>query len=260
MSVFECPICHQALPQAEHSLVCPCRHTFDVARQGYVNLLTKKPDNLYEDKALFQARRAVYEAGFFGQVVEAVEAALPAQGLLLDAGCGEGSLLAALLERGGRRTGVGLDIAKPAVQMAAAAFKQAAWCVADLCNIPLAQGSVAGIANVLTPANYTQFERVLAPGGVLVKVVPNAGHLLEIRSATGKSPYTQELDQTLAVFERQFAVEAVQAVRYEFPCTEALAEQVFTMTPMTAHDTWQGIASGRITVDVTVITGKVRHG
>ena len=35
-----CPICGTQLNQADRSCVCPNRHSFDIARQGYVNLLT----------------------------------------------------------------------------------------------------------------------------------------------------------------------------------------------------------------------------
>lgn len=251
---FVCPICQGMFVREQNSLVCPGRHAFDVARQGYVNLLLKKPDNLYEDKALFAARRAVYEAGFFDPVVQAVAKRLGA-GVLLDAGCGEGSLLTRLVRLVEGVSGIGLDIAKPAVQMAAAADKQSAWCVGDLCNIPLADASVDTIVNVLTPANYGEFMRVLRDGGRLVKVVPNAGHLREIRALSGKAPYTHALSETVAVFGKQFVLLDTEVVQYVMPCDDALARQVFDMTPLTTHvETLQRLPS-EVTVDVTLLVG-----
>lgn len=254
---FVCPLCHEALAREARSLVCPNRHTYDIARQGYVNLLLKKPDNLYEDKALFQARRAVYDAGFFDGMVDAVAPHVAGR-VLLDAGCGEGSLLARLAAEG--RTGIGLDIAKPAVQMAAGVHKHIHWCVGDLCNIPLPDASVDTVLNVLTPANYGEFLRVLGPGGVLIKAVPNAEHLVEIRAMAGKSPYTHTLAETLAIYERHFDCRTQERVRYTVPCDETLARDVFTMTPMTAHEQQQGTLPLAITVDLTVLVGTPLRG
>ena len=250
---FVCPVCRGALAEAGGSLCCERRHTYDVARQGYVNLLRKKPDTLYEEKALFEARRVVYGAGFFAPVVEAVREGLP-EGTVLDAGCGEGSLLAALTADGVRR-GIGLDIAKPAVQMAAGAYKQAAWCVGDLCDIPLPDGAVEAIVNVLTPANYGEFSRVLAPGGSLVKVVPSAAHLQEIRSLTNQSPYTHALEETIAILKKRFALLEQKTIRYTVFCDEALAAAVYAMTPLTAHVLPCSPGAGEITVDVTALYG-----
>lgn len=240
------------LAQVGQSLVCANRHTYDIARQGYVNLLRKKPENLYENKALFAARRDVYAAGFFDPVIEAVNAALPA-GRVLDAGCGEGTLLARLLSVG--RTGIGLDIARPAVQLAAGTYKDCAWCVGDLCDIPLADASVDAIVNMLTPANYGEFVRVLKPAGTLVKIVPDAEHLREIRAVTGAAPYAHTPMEAQAVLERHFHLRETKRVTYTVPCGETLAAQVFTMTPLTAHAQSVDPARlpGRITVDVQLL-------
>lgn len=252
---FICPICGQTLTHAGTSLVCPARHTFDVARQGYVNLLLKKPDTLYEDKALFIARRAVYEAGFFDPVVMALADAAE-DGSMLDAGCGEGSLLRRMAAPGRQR--IGLDIAKAAVQMAASADKDASWCVGDVCNLPLADGSIQTLLNVLTPANYAEFSRVLAPNGILLKVIPGAEHLQEIRAMTGKSAYAHSLDDALAAFTAAFALTRQERITYTFACDAPMARSIFTMTPMTAHDTLATDVPASITVDVTLLAGRKR--
>lgn len=256
MTQLRCPVCHNPLARTGNSLVCAERHTYDVARQGYVNLLRHSPENLYEDAALFAARRAVYTVGFFDGVADALHTALP-EGVVLDAGCGEGSMLHRMLAGGGRE-GIGMDIAKPAVRMAAGSYKEATWCVADLCDIPLADASVDAVVNMLTPANYGEFHRLLRADGRLLKVVPNAGHLAEIRAVAGHAAYTHTLEASLEVFGRQFDVLSQQRVRYVVPCDTQLAAQVFTMTPMTVHDTPQGALPESVTVDVTLLVGGKR--
>lgn len=36
---FSCPLCHQPLSREKNSYICPQRHQFDMAKEGYVNLL-----------------------------------------------------------------------------------------------------------------------------------------------------------------------------------------------------------------------------
>lgn len=253
---FICPICHGGLVLQGHSLICGQKHCYDMARQGYVNLLPKKPVNApYEEKTLFSARRAVYEAGFFAPLIAEMKKWL-SQGLVLDAGCGEGSLLDALV-RDTNCAAVGVDIAKPAIIMAASRYKEASWCVGDLCNIPLPNASVDCIVNVLTPANYREFERVLKKGARLLKVTPNAGHLKEIRAMAGKSPYDREASAPAEVFQTYFALRDTFHIKYRFPCDIRLAEQVYTMTPLTAHTEYTPEGKPiECTVDVTLLVGE----
>lgn len=249
---FRCPVCHGPLSREPSVFRCARGHSFDIARQGYVNLLLRKPDHSYESRALFVARRAVYLAGFFDPMVAAIRRLMP-EGPVLDAGCGEGSLLHRLAADG--RDAVGLDIAKPAVQMAAAAYKKAAWCVGDLCALPLPDASIATIVNVLTPANYQEFARVLTDGGTLVKVIPGTDHLREIRALTGMAPYAAHEEAT-DIFQRTFALSARETLRYQVDCDSNLAAQVFAMTPLTAHAEPVDIPPQPITVHVTLLKGE----
>lgn len=249
---FVCPLCHGPLAKVGNSLCCEKRHTYDMAKQGYVNLLLKKPDTLYEDRALFEARRNVYRAGFFDPLLEALRAEAP-YGALLDAGCGEGSLLGALMESAEKACG--LDIAKPAILMAAKAFRNIAWCVGDLCNIPLGNASVDTVLNILTPANYQEFLRVLKPGGRLLKVMPGPDHLLEIRMAAGKPAYAHEREDTLRAFAKRFSFTMEKPIRYTVPVSGALCADVFRMTPLTQRIPLPQALPTAVTVDVTLLAG-----
>ncbi len=251
---FACPICLKPLSREGNSLRCPARHTFDVAREGYVNLLLKKPGGLYEDKALFEARRAAYRAGFFTPLAEAI---LPfvRPGTVVDAGCGEGSLLFAL-SAGGACRGIGVDIARPAVRLAARSYPGLFWCVGDVCGLPLPDGAADTLVNVLTPANYEEFARVVKPLGRLVKAVPGPEHLKEIRALTGKAPGGQSAEETLPLLQKRFALKARRDVRYTVACDAALAGQVYAMTPLTAHEARRALPAMRVTADFTLLVGE----
>lgn len=259
MTPFVCPICKRALGKEGGSLRCENRHAFDIARQGYVNFLRRPPDTLYEDRRLFEARREAFAAGVFRPLCDAIGARLPG-GAVLDAGCGEGSLLAALpgdrIERG-----IGIDISREAVRMAAAAYKRASWCVADLCDIPLAENAADCVVNVLTPANYAEFSRVLKRGGLLIKAIPGEDHLREVRALAGIAPSKPSGGEAEDLFSRKFAPLERVRLRYEVPCGEALFDAVFRMTPLTAHAKRpEGtLAPASVTIEATILVGEKRE-
>lgn len=113
---------------------------------------------------------------------------------------------------------------------------------------------------MLTPANYAEFARVLRPGGRLIKLVPNAQHLAQIRSLAGKAPYTREAETTLEGFSRLFRLTERTCVRYEVECGAELASLVFRMTPLTAGETAPACGPMRVTVDITLLVGEAPDG
>ncbi|RBO11051.1 methyltransferase domain-containing protein, partial [Pantoea sp. 3_1284] len=79
--------------------------------------------------------------------------------------------------------GIGIDLAKEGIAAASKAYPDIIWSVADLAAMPFADAQVDAILNILSPANYAEFSRLLKPGGVVMKVVPESGYLLELREA-----------------------------------------------------------------------------
>lgn len=225
---LRCPLCHNALRHSGNSLRCAEGHTYDVARKGYVNFASVGSDALY-DKALWQARRACFEVGFFAPLVDELRQHIPSTATVLDAGCGEGSLLAALVPHGG----VGVDLARDAVAMAAGAYKQHHWYVADLAHTPLVDNSVDIVLNCLSPAAYSEFERLLVPGGLLIKIVPGDSHLQELRALWGQPSKPSD---AAALLRRRYPQARQIDVRYTI-APGAHAASLAGMTPLGAHQT-----------------------
>ena len=70
-----CPICGSKLNTLNKSLVCAGHHCFDIARQGYVNLLTvQQKHSLHPGDTREQvlSRRAFLEAGYYAPIAEAL--------------------------------------------------------------------------------------------------------------------------------------------------------------------------------------------
>lgn len=94
---FTCPLCHQPLTQINNSVICPQRHQFDVAKEGYINLLPvqhKRSRGPGDSAEMMQARRAFLDAGHYQPLRDAVinllrERLDQSATAILDIGCGD---------------------------------------------------------------------------------------------------------------------------------------------------------------------------
>ncbi|MGW4497581.1 putative RNA methyltransferase [Micromonospora sp. NPDC004336] len=199
---LRCPVCAEPLAEAAagtaRALRCPRRHSFDVARQGYVNLLAGRAPHAGDTAEMVAARADFLAAGHYDLISSAlaaaateaarrVRAARPeAYPLVVDAGAGTGRHLAAVLAALPDAVGLALDVSKPALRRAARAHPHAAAALADTWQrLPLADADAAVLLNVFAPRNGAEFHRVLAPQGALLVVTPAADHLAELVGALG---------------------------------------------------------------------------
>lgn len=230
LQALACPVCRQRLGLEGEAFRCPQGHSVNVNRKGCLNVLSSPSPSCY-DAALFQARRRVFQAGCYDAVAEAIESVLPPQKhRLLDAGCGDGWYLNELLTRHADWCGAGVDISRDAILQATDQPCAALWCVADLRKLPFADGAFSVILDVLTPASYDEFRRVLSPDGLLVKVYPGGGYLREIRQARGMPDY--EEGQVDSYLREKAEVVAQRHVRLQHPITPERWRDYIRMTPL----------------------------
>lgn len=131
-------------------------------------------------------------SGCYQDVADAILSLLPADTrTVLDAGCGEGWYLNRLLTARPGLCGMGIDISRDAILRATDWPCCALWCVADLRALPTPDASVDAVLDILTPAGYSEFSRVLKPSGLLIKVYPGSGYLKELRQAAGMPLYEE---------------------------------------------------------------------
>ncbi|MEU8253962.1 putative RNA methyltransferase [Micromonospora inaquosa] len=204
---LRCPVCGEPLAEATagtaRALRCPRRHSFDIARQGYVNLLAGRAPHSGDTVEMVAARADFLAAGHYDVISAALAAAatdavgrLPATvraeptpdfeayPLVVDAGAGTGRYLGAVLAALPDAVGLALDVSKPALRRAARAHPRAAAALADTWQrLPLADASTAVLLNVFAPRNGAEFHRVLDPAGTLLVVTPDTDHLAELVAA-----------------------------------------------------------------------------
>ena len=225
-----CPVCGAALLRTGDDFACEKRHRVNVNRKGCLNVLSSQVDSCY-DADLFAARRRVFDAGCYDAVAGAIEALLPAENQrILDAGCGDGWYLSALLSRHEDWCGTGVDISRDAIFQATNLPCTALWVVGDLRRLPFADGSFTAVLDVLTPANYDEFRRILATEGLLIKVYPGSGYLQELRAARGMAPY--EEGQVDAYLREKAQVVDERRVTVTHPVSPPLWRDFVWMTPL----------------------------
>lgn len=253
---FCCPVCRSSFAVEADSLLCEHGHRFDVNKKGFVNLALKQSESFY-DEALFSARANVFERGFYAPVLEALRAELGDATSVLDAGCGEGYYLKELRVP----FGIGVDLSREAIMRAARERQGPLWCVADLANLPFCDGAFDAVIDVLSPANYTAFSRVLKKGGKVLKVSPGTEYLMEIRSAMGLNSH----DESRVREHMRAAVGISRTV----PITKthrvdgAAWRDFVRMTPLTKHLPQAEIRAleernpGQITIDLRLSVSQV---
>lgn len=185
VDLLRCPVCGGGLAEGEGALRCAAGHSFDIARQGYVNLVPGQGDSA----AMVEARDEFLGAGHYRRLAEAVTdeaAGVGAPGAVLDIGAGSGHYLARVLDALPGRTGLALDASSAALRRAARAHPRAAAVGADVWRgLPLRDGAAALILSVFAPRNAAEMARVLAPGGLLLAVTPTTRHLHELVGPLG---------------------------------------------------------------------------
>ncbi len=232
-SILQCPVCREPLLATATGYQCAARHSFDAARQGYVNLVlahnkhSKEPG---DDPDMIQSRRRFLDLGYYNQVSgginEAIASVLSGLGHdsdcnVLDAGCGEGFYLARLKaalahghEAHRRMEYHGVDVSKFAARFATQRDRTMAWFVASINDLPYLNASLDIVLSVFSPANIPEFARILKAGGSLVFVSPGPRHLNGLREII--YPVTREHAAPAIIEKAQelFAPAAVSRITY----------------------------------------------
>lgn len=231
---YQCPLCTQPLRREEKRYVCPQGHSFDIARQGYVNLLTVQQKHSLDPGDTRQqvlSRRAFLESGFYAPISEALnQAALDynAQGEILDVGCGEGYYSARLAAALGAPL-TGLDISKEAVRCAAGQYKAYAWLCATAAHIPVPDGSVGTLSSLFALTLPGEFRRVLRKNGLFLQVLAAEDHLLGLKSIV-YDVLTHKQKNTAPALPG-FALLESRQIRFDFTAEGEQIQHLFAMTP-----------------------------
>ena len=265
-TAFACPICQENLTLVESSLKCNNRHSFDLAKFGYVNLAPQIKQSANYDKENFQNRQQILEAGFYQAILEDISDLLatnPSAKTVLDIGCGEGFYSRKLQESHSEKTFYSFDISKDSVQIAAKSEPNWAvnWFVGDLARLPIKDATMDILLDIFSPANYGEFRRVLSKDGILIKVIPTKNHLKEIRQKvqdqlTNKDYSNQDIKEH---FQEHFTILSNQTASLTKTITPDQLQALLSMTPLLFHIDqskidWSQLTE--ITIEAEILVGK----
>jgi 23S rRNA (guanine745-N1)-methyltransferase len=243
VDLLHCPVCGGALEEGEGGLRCAESHSFDIARQGYVNLVPGPGDTA----EMVEARDAFLAAGHFARLTTALrDAAVAAggQGAVVDIGAGTGHHLARVLDALPDARGIAIDSSQPALRRAARAHPRAAAIGADTWrDLPLRDGAASLILSVFAPRNPAEMARVLAPGGALLAVTPTTRHLFELVGPLGLLSVPEDkadrLDEQLV---DHFTLDDRHSVEHAMFLNREEAAQLVRMGPSAWHVDEQTVA------------------
>lgn len=265
-TAFACPICQENLTLLETNFKCCNRHSFDLAKFGYVNLAPQIKQSANYNKENFQNRQQILEAGFYQAILDAVSDLLASSKTtttILDIGCGEGFYSRKLQESHSEKTFYAFDISKDSVQIAAKSEPNWAvnWFVGDLARLPIKDANMDILLDIFSPANYGEFRRVLSKDGILIKVIPTENHLKEIRQRvqdqlTNKEYSNQDIKEH---FQEHFTILSSQTASLTKTITAKQLQALLSMTPLLFHVDqskidWNQLTE--ITIEAEILVGK----
>jgi 23S rRNA (guanine745-N1)-methyltransferase len=239
---LRCPVCAGRLHLGESQLACDRRHSFDIARRGYVSLAVGRASpGTGDTAAMVAARHRFLGRGHYLPLAQALRSLATRYdtgepGLVVDLAGGTGYYLAAVLDARPDRYGVCVDLSAPALRRAARAHPRAAALGADVWRpLPLAAGSASLVLNVFGPRNAEEISRILAPGGTLVMATPGPGHLRELQQSLGLIAVDRRKPERIATAYRDYAQADVASVNYQLSLDHADLAALVSMGPSARH-------------------------
>lgn len=228
-----CPICMAPLERREKTLRCPLGHSYDIARQGYVNLLPVQQKHSLQPgdtREQVLARRAFLESGAYQPIAQAVCALARtyARGPVLDVGCGEG-YYAVQVAQALDAPLTGLDISVEAVRRAAGKYKNAQWVCGTAAHLPIADESMGLVMSLFALTVPGEFARVLRPGGHFLQVLAAEDHLLGLKEIIYPQVFQRQKQTTPTL--PGFTLLRSEPVRFSFTVRDAQVENLLSMTP-----------------------------
>ncbi|APX71845.1 methyltransferase domain-containing protein [Companilactobacillus allii] len=261
---FKCPNCGEKLSLNNTSLVCANNHNFDISKYGYVNFLLNMKQQKNYDKDNFENRGLILKDGLYDHILNNLTniiSNLPIE-TILDTGCGEG-YYSREIHKSLDKQMLAFDISKDSIQQAAKNDQgnSVKWFVGDLAQLPIQDSSVDCILDIFSPANYSEFHRILKDKGYLIKVIPGENHVIELRKQASEflrsDSYSNQ--RVREYFEEHFdVVDEINATK-TYDVSKEVRDAFIQMTPLLFNVdktkvNWEEI--DQITVDSKILIGK----
>lgn len=247
-TLLVCPVCKEKLVEDSSNKIYKCEnnHTYDIAKQGYVNLLIsnqKRSKNPGDSKEMVLSRIDFLSRGYYkllsDKINEMIFQCLEEIGInnefnILDLGCGEGYYLTNLKDyiksKNIKANYYGMDVSKEAVKYASKSDKECTWIVGNNFHIPASDKSIDCILSVFSPIDINECNRVLKDTGVFIRVLPRTNHLIQLRDIIYSQVNLNDKVYTADLQENEYFKEA--NVTFDI---ELNKEEILSLLKMTPH-------------------------
>ena len=257
-----CPVCSERLSLKERCYRCNNNHSFDVAKEGYVNLLTgnhKDGSLIGDNKEMAKSRKVFLEKGYFDSLknflVSYIKENTEKDAVIADICSGEGYYSHCVREETGREV-CGFDISKEMVKLSAKRKNGNIYFVANLSKIPLETESVDLAFHLFAPFQEKEFSRILKENGTIITVVSGENHLFELKELLYETPYKN--DEKPPETENLVIVDKFKITEKVLLGSADDIDALFRMTPYYYHTKpddkakLQGVESLEVTLDFAV--------
>ncbi|MBB1515792.1 methyltransferase domain-containing protein [Tessaracoccus sp. MC1679] len=252
---LRCPHCALPLARTDQTLRCQAGHSFDIARQGYVNLLGRAAPRNADTPSMLEARARFLGAGHYAPLAEAVAAQVSGAARIAEVGAGTGYYLSRALDANPSAEGLATDVSAAAARRAAKAHPRASSIVADTwAGLPLRDGAVDTLLCVFAPRNPAEFTRVLAPGGRLVVAVPTPAHLGEVRAEYGLLGVADDKADAVLASLPGWSLEALDTLVQPLHLAPEEVADLIAMGPNAFHGRHGVTVAASTTLAVSILT------
>jgi 23S rRNA (guanine745-N1)-methyltransferase len=230
------------LARRERAFTCPAGHTYDIARNGYINLLQpqdRRSLSAGDSREAVLARARLHAAGVGRTLIDAVLRRVRSLAIqrddarlaIADLGSGTGDALA-VIAQAAPIGAIGVDLSAAAAEHAARRFPGVTWIVANADRrLPFTDRSLDVVLSLHARRNATECARVLVPGGRLIAAVPAPHDLLELRTIVqGAAAPRDRTESLIAEHAARFALEHREIVQETVTLSRELVVDLLTIT------------------------------
>lgn len=222
-----CPICKSKLVLANNTYECENHHSFDLSKNGYVNLYVSNQSKIHGDnKEMVQARISFLEKNYYKSLLSAINIELNKLEIntLIDLACGEGYYTRNFL----CDDILGIDLSKDAINYACKKDKKNKYCIASIFDLPIENSSIDCITTLFAPMSVHEIERILNENGHFFAVYPGKNHLYELKETLYSEPYQNDpllIDTNLTLIDEMIVHDKITLTSNDD------IQHLFMMTP-----------------------------
>ncbi len=237
MDRFVCPVCKLPLTLCDNAYKCGNRHSYDLSKHGYVNLLMSQKSSKKrhgDDKLMIRSRQEFLNKGSYKPLLDCItnivsEKATGHSIAVLDAGCGDCYYSSHIKDNVPSCDMYGIDISKDALIFAHKRNKDITLAAAGCSKLPFGDNIFDVVLNIFSPTCEDEYARVLKDDGILIRALPLENHLLNLKAAVYDTPYKNHAESHKL---KGFSLQSLHEIKYNIHLdTNEEIKSLFMMTP-----------------------------